>query len=113
MEVFVEGEGGVLACVSLDAAAVEAVAVRPRFAPRAARAGSADEGILSGLVLLLLLLLLLAAAAAGDADGSEGDADAGLVLQRLTCRLRFEATPKRRPQVSQTNAGQEGGVASV
>ena len=28
----------------------------------------------------------------------------GLRMQRLTCLFRLDATPKRRPQVSQTNA---------
>lgn len=28
----------------------------------------------------------------------------GFKMQRLTCLLRLEATPKRRPQVSHTNA---------
>lgn len=47
----------------------------------------------------------------GDLEGSraaEGDLGEGVftgfTMQRLTCRLRLEATPKRRPQVSQTKA---------
>lgn len=31
----------------------------------------------------------------------------GLRMHLRTCRFRLDATPKRRPQVSQTNAGEE------
>lgn len=49
----------------------------------------------------------------GDVSSDEGESDlggeqtvmlTGLRAQRLTCRLRLEATPKRRPQMSQTKA---------
>lgn len=39
------------------------------------------------------------------ADLLEGDGVfTGFIMQRLTCLFRLEATPNRRPQVSQTNA---------
>lgn len=31
----------------------------------------------------------------------------GLRIHRLTCRFRLDATPKRRPQVSHTNAAKD------
>lgn len=50
----------------------------------------------------------------GDSAATGGDPDADLLdgegvltgfrMQRLTCLLRLDATPKRRPQVSQTKA---------
>lgn len=39
-----------------------------------------------------------------DFGGEEAVMFTGLRAQRLTCRLRFEATPNRRPQISQTKA---------
>ena len=49
----------------------------------------------------------------GDVAGEEGiwgrlAALTGLRMHRLTCRLRLDATPKRRPQVSHTNAVERG-----
>lgn len=46
-------------------------------------------------------------AMAGDPDTDLFDGEGvftGLRMQRLTCLFRLDATPKRRPQVSQTNA---------
>jgi hypothetical protein len=46
-------------------------------------------------------------AMAGDPDTDLLDGEGvftGLRMQRLTCLFRLDATPKRRPQVSQTNA---------
>ena len=52
--------------------------------------------------------------ASGESTMDEGDSVAadlegdgvftGFIMQRLTCLFRLEATPNRRPQVSQTNA---------
>lgn len=39
-----------------------------------------------------------------DLGGEQAVMFTGLRAQRLTCRLRFEATPNRRPQISQTKA---------
>lgn len=39
-----------------------------------------------------------------DLGGEQTVMFTGLRAQRLTCRLRFEATPNRRPQISQTKA---------
>lgn len=39
-----------------------------------------------------------------DLGGEQAVIFTGLRAQRLTCRLRFEATPNRRPQISQTKA---------
>lgn len=49
-----------------------------------------------------------AAASAASCGGllEGGGLFTGFRMQRLTCRLRLEATPKRRPQVSHTNADQ-------
>jgi len=47
------------------------------------------------------------AAIAGDPDPDLLDGEGvftGLRMQRLTCLFKLDATPKRRPQVSQTNA---------
>jgi len=46
-------------------------------------------------------------AIAGDPDPDLLDGEGvftGLRMQRLTCLFKLDATPKRRPQVSQTNA---------
>lgn len=88
----VDGRGG----VSLTPVAVAVVVMR------SGRGASVAGGVVDEDEVVVVVLVLV------DIWGARFAALTGLRMHRLTCLFRLDATPKRRPQVSHTNAIKDG-----